>query len=189
MDVFGILTIVSIVLGVVSATLAVAAFIFGWVSFRNTAHMQVEAQAILAKVSEKVEVIVDRTSHQMDKAWEYFTKPLLRHQSQLPELPSEVLSDSAFGKDKDMSVSYNEAAKTIWGLLFFIPSLDRAKVLKWTVDAGGRDKKLDSLLTLYMTSEALAKTLSPVEQSVYAASKELGEAIFRNPRPKIGDVG
>lgn len=67
------LTIVSLVVGVASATLAVAASVFGWVTYRNSTNMQVKAQEILAKVSEKVEVVAEHTTHQIDRAWDYFT--------------------------------------------------------------------------------------------------------------------
>lgn len=72
-----ILVWVSIFLAIISATLAVAAFIFGWVSFRRTSDMHIETQKILAKISEKVESVVDRTSRQIDKAWDYLTRDTL----------------------------------------------------------------------------------------------------------------
>lgn len=64
---------ISIILGVASATLAITAFIFGWASYSNTAKLQNNIQALLAMIREKVEVVVERTTHQIDKAWDYFT--------------------------------------------------------------------------------------------------------------------
>lgn len=183
MDIFSILTIVSIVLGVVSATLAVAAFIFGWISFRNTSHMQMEAQAILAKVSEKVEVIVDRTSHQIDKAWEYFTKPSSRHESKPPELPNELKSGGESSTGPNAILSVDEVATVIWGLLFFIPKGDRVRAIE-TVKPKVRDGNLNSILTLFLKSKPITERLSPVEEHVYMVSKELGEAIFKTPPPQ-----
>jgi hypothetical protein len=80
-----ILMTVSILLAVVSATLAIAAFIFSWVTFRNTSNMQMQAQAILAQVSQKVEVVVERTSQQIDRAWDYFTGAPTATQSKVSE--------------------------------------------------------------------------------------------------------
>jgi len=84
-----LLTTVSILLAVASTTLAIAAFVFSWVSFRNTSQMQMNAQAILAQISQRVEVVVERTSQQMDRAWEYFTSL----PAAPPSLPSEALAE------------------------------------------------------------------------------------------------
>jgi hypothetical protein len=67
------LTMWSIFLAVASTTLAIAAFIFSWASYRNATKMQIKAQEILSQISQKVEVVVERTTHQIDKAWDYFT--------------------------------------------------------------------------------------------------------------------
>lgn len=67
------ITVLTIILSVASITLSVTASIFGWVTYRNSTKMQMEAQNILSQVSQKVEVVVERTSHQMDRAWEFFT--------------------------------------------------------------------------------------------------------------------
>jgi vacuolar-type H+-ATPase subunit I/STV1 len=68
-----LLTLISLIVGIISITLAISAFIFSWVTFRNSSKMQMEAQRILDKISEKVDIVADRTSHQLDKVWEYFT--------------------------------------------------------------------------------------------------------------------
>jgi hypothetical protein len=78
------LTMWSIFLAVASTTLAIGAFIFSWASYRNATAMQIKAQEILSQISQKVEVVVERTTHQIDKAWDYFTG-----------LPSNTLSKSA----------------------------------------------------------------------------------------------
>lgn len=82
-------SIVSFILAIVSATLAIAAFIFSWVSFNNTSKLQIKAQEILSKVSEKVEVVVERTSHQMDKAWDYLTSSQSLTTDQIPKVKDE----------------------------------------------------------------------------------------------------
>ena len=79
-------TIVTFILSIVSATLAIAAFIFSWKSFNKSSELQMEAQNILSKVSEKVDVVVERTSHQIDKAWDYITSsPLSLPIGQIPK--------------------------------------------------------------------------------------------------------
>ena len=176
MDFLSILTIVSLVLGVVSTTLAIAAFIFGWVSFRNSFRMQVDAQSILAKVSEKVEVIIHHTSHQLNKAWDYVTQPTSKNVFQPPELPSDIESRSVNGEHE--TITYDEARKALWGILYFVPRADRRKVIERLKAEIVRDKALDSLLTSFLESKLIAQKLSPIEQHIFAVSKEFGENIF-----------
>lgn len=74
-----ITTVLGIILSVSSITLSLVAIWFAWVSYKNSTDMQMKAQGILEQISQKVELIVDKTSHQIDRAWEYFTntsKPL-----------------------------------------------------------------------------------------------------------------
>ena len=79
-------TIATFILSIVSATLAIAAFFFSWSSFNKSSDLQIKAQEILTKVSEKVDVVVERTSHQMDKAWDYITSsPLPLSTEQIPK--------------------------------------------------------------------------------------------------------
>jgi hypothetical protein len=85
---------VTVLLAVASATLAIASFVFGWVSFRNTAQMQIEIQAILSKLSERVDVVAQRTSGQMDKAWEYFTN--------LPSPPGAPGADELAEREEEL---------------------------------------------------------------------------------------
>lgn len=68
-----ILAWISIILSAVAITLAIVAIVFGWVTFRNANRMQSESSALLSQVSQKVEVISERTSRQLDKAWDYVT--------------------------------------------------------------------------------------------------------------------
>ena len=88
------LTSVTVLLAVASATLAIASFVFSWVSFRNTAQMQIEIQAILSKLSEKVDVVAQRTSGQMDRAWEYFTS--------LPSPPGAPGADALAEREEEL---------------------------------------------------------------------------------------
>ncbi len=67
------LTMWSILLAVASTTLAIAAFIFSWASYKSASNMLIKSQEILAQISQKVEVVVERTTHQIDRAWDYFT--------------------------------------------------------------------------------------------------------------------
>lgn len=48
------LTMWSIFLAVASTTLAIAAFIFSWASYRNATKLQIQAQEILSQISQKV---------------------------------------------------------------------------------------------------------------------------------------
>ncbi len=68
------LSILGIILSISSITLAIVAIWFAWVSYKNSTDMQMKAQSILEQISQKVEVIVDKTSHQIDRAWDYFTQ-------------------------------------------------------------------------------------------------------------------
>jgi hypothetical protein len=68
-----ILAWISIILSAISITLAILAIIFGWITFRNANRMQIESSYLLSQVSQKVEVISERTSRQLDKAWDYVT--------------------------------------------------------------------------------------------------------------------
>ena len=88
-------TIVTFILSIVSSTLAIAAFIFSWKSFNKSSELQMKAQNILSKVSEKVDVVVERTSHQIDKAWDYITS------SPLP-LPTEQIPNEAEDKKEEL---------------------------------------------------------------------------------------
>lgn len=74
------LTVLGITLSVTSITLSIVAMIFAWVSYKNSTQMQMKAQAILEQISQKVEIIVDKTSHQIDKAWDYFTQSIESNQ-------------------------------------------------------------------------------------------------------------
>ncbi|MHB1687911.1 MAG: hypothetical protein ACYCVH_11105 [Ignavibacteriaceae bacterium] len=68
-----LITILTIILSVVSSTLSVVAIIFAWVSYKNSSKMQMDAQAILEKITQKIEVVAQSTANQIDKAWNYFT--------------------------------------------------------------------------------------------------------------------
>lgn len=70
-----LLSFVCIILGLVAATLAIAAFIFSWKSFKSSSKMQMKAQELLTKVAENVSVALAHTSQQTDKAWDFFTSP------------------------------------------------------------------------------------------------------------------
>lgn len=70
------LSILSIILAVSSITLALVAIWFSWVSYKNSTDLQMKAQSILEQISQKVELIVDKTSHQIDRAWDYFTQKI-----------------------------------------------------------------------------------------------------------------
>lgn len=78
-----VLEIVSIILAVASTTLAITAFVFSWVFFRETSKAQRDIHTVLAKVNEKVDVVSERTARQMDKTWELLGK------FAAPPLPSE----------------------------------------------------------------------------------------------------
>jgi len=97
------LTTVTILLAVVSTTFAIASFVFSWVSFRNTSQMQMNAQAILAQISQRVEVVVERTSQQMDKAWEYFTS--------LPPPPPSIASEELAQREEELRAQIIEEAR------------------------------------------------------------------------------
>jgi len=97
------LTSVTVLLAVASATLAIASFVFSWVAFRNTTQMQMDAQAILAQVSQKVEVVVERTSHQIDRAWEYFTA--------LPSQPAAEAAHELAERERELRSQIIEEAR------------------------------------------------------------------------------
>jgi hypothetical protein len=69
-----LVTSIGIILSISSITLSLIAIWFAWVSYKNTTDMQMKAQAILEQVSQKVEVVVNLTSQQVEKAWNYFTQ-------------------------------------------------------------------------------------------------------------------
>lgn len=87
-----VLTFVTILLAVASLTLSIAAVIFSWVTFNNTSKMQMDAHATLAKISERVEVIAQQTSHQMERVLEYFTRtePTSEISKQVAERENEL---------------------------------------------------------------------------------------------------
>ena len=98
-----IITILSIVLSVASTTLSITAIVISWVMYKNSTKMQVDAQTILAQVSQKVDVVVDKTSHQIDRAWDYFT-------GSTPSAPIE--RDDEFAKlGEEIKVKAIEEAK------------------------------------------------------------------------------
>lgn len=80
-----ILTIVSLILGIASVTLAISAFIFGWATFRSTSKVQIEMHDLVSKVSNKVEVLAELSSRQIEKTLDYFTSPVSRDAAQLLE--------------------------------------------------------------------------------------------------------
>jgi hypothetical protein len=79
-----IINLLNIILAVSSITLSIVAIIFSWVAYRNTTKMQVDVQSILEKITQRVEVIVQNTNQQIDKAWNYFTNPDL-HKGKIDE--------------------------------------------------------------------------------------------------------
>lgn len=87
------ITVLTIILSVASITPSIAASIFGWVTYKNSTKMQMDAQSILSQVSQKVEVVVERTSHQMDRAWEFFTgNPLAKKDEETSNKEEELKS-------------------------------------------------------------------------------------------------
>lgn|GEM_PF-6288263 len=63
-------SMLSIIMGGASIALAVVAIYFTHAFYRDGTKTQADAQALLAKVSEKLDVVSERTSGQMDKAFD-----------------------------------------------------------------------------------------------------------------------
>jgi len=61
------------------------------------------AQAILAQISQRVEVVVERTSQQMNKAWEYFTS--------LPPPPPSIASEELAQREEELRAQIIEEAR------------------------------------------------------------------------------
>ncbi len=104
-------TIVTFILSIVSATLAVAAFIFSWKSFNKSSELQTKAQDTLSKVSEKVDVVVERTSHQIDKAWDYITSPPIP--LPIEQIPKETEEKKEKLKEKLLKEARREATEVM----------------------------------------------------------------------------
>lgn len=106
------LTIWSIFLAIASATLAIAAFIFSWASYKSSTQIQIKAQEILAQISQKVDVVVERTTHQIDKAWDYFTG-LPSHT--LSKTTEEISKKEEELKNKIIEETKNEVSEIMKG--------------------------------------------------------------------------
>lgn len=151
------LTMWSIFLAVASTTLAIAAFIFSWVSYRNATKLQIKAQEILSQISQKVEVVVERTTHQMDKAWDYFTaskssEDIFKKEA---ELKRQIIEDarketSEFMKDAGLE------KKTLNDLIEKVQVLV-GKSSERTIQLLGRERIITSLYTIEEELKALAK--------------------------------
>jgi hypothetical protein len=157
------LTMWSIFLAVASTTLAIAAFIFSWVSYRNATKLQINAQEILSQISQKVEVVVDRTTHQMDKAWDYFTA--------LPYTSISKYSEDILKKEDELKTQIIEEArkettelmkdaglqkKTLDDLIEKVQGLV-GKSSERTIQLLGRERIITSLYTIEQELKALAK--------------------------------
>jgi hypothetical protein len=157
------LTMWSIFLAVASTTLAVAAFIFSWVSYRNATKLQIKAQEILSQISQKVEVVVERTTHQMDKAWDYFTA--------LPYISIPRSGEDIFKKEEELKKQIIEEArkettelmkdtglqnKTLIELVEKVEALV-GKSSDRTIKLLGRERILTSLYKIEEELKALAK--------------------------------
>ena len=104
-----ILSILGIILSVTSITLAIVAIWFAWFSYKNSTEMQMKAQSILEQITQKVEVVVDKTSHQMDRAWDYITQ---KGDSRIDE-QEETLFDIDKLKKEVIEETKNETIKII----------------------------------------------------------------------------
>ena len=107
MEPLDLITVVSLLASTASITLAVAAFIFGWRTFVKSSEMQMKAQASLEKISEKAEVIAGQTSGQIEKAWDYFTRP------QLERAPEEIEKLEKQQEDQKKAI-VDEAKKEVF---------------------------------------------------------------------------
>ncbi len=118
------LTISSLVLSIVSITLAIVSAIFAWVSYKNSTAMQMKAQAILEQVSQKVEVIVKLTASQIERAWDY----VMQNRSAIS------------GKDEQINFNVDELSKKI-----LIESKEETE--KLIKDSGIDKAKIDSIVS------------------------------------------
>jgi hypothetical protein len=80
------INLLNIILSVSSATLSITAIVFSWITYRNSTKMQMDAQAILEKITQRVEVVVQSTTNQIDKAWNYITTTNHNSKSEIPEI-------------------------------------------------------------------------------------------------------
>jgi hypothetical protein len=163
------LTMVSIFLSIASTTLAIAAFIFSWVTFKSTSKIQIDAQAILAQISEKVEVVVDKTSHQIDKAWDYFTS---HNSSSLPksiEVANKKLDDL---KNQIIGEARKEITESIKR---FSPEIDKelfkAMIMEEVEKLVGRSTQQTKQL---MEREALILKIAEIQAIVMKIAIERG---------------
>ncbi len=102
-------SILGIILSVSSITLAIVAIWFSWVTYKNSTEMQMKSQSILEQITQKVEVIVDKTSHQVDRAWDYFTQKEVSNINK----KEEVSFDSEKLKKEIVEETKNETIKII----------------------------------------------------------------------------
>ncbi len=96
-----IVTILTIILSVASITLSIVAIILGWVFFKDSSKMQIQAESILAKISEKVEVVVESTSRQLDKTLDHLLSSLGQKSPRLPEKVEQELERNLRQKTKE----------------------------------------------------------------------------------------
>jgi hypothetical protein len=82
--------LLNIILAVSSATLSITAIVFSWITYRNSTKMQMDAQAILEKITQRVEVVVQSTTTQIDKAWNYITNTNHNPKSDIPEVQFDL---------------------------------------------------------------------------------------------------
>jgi len=96
-----IVTILTIILSVASITLSIVAIILGWVFFKASSKMQIQAESILAKISEKVEVVVESTSRQLDKTLDHLLSSFGQRSLRLPEKVEQELESNLRQKIKE----------------------------------------------------------------------------------------
>lgn len=67
------ITLLTIILSVVSITLSITALIYGWIMYRNTSKLQMQANATLEEISKRVQVVVEYSTKLVEKAWDFVT--------------------------------------------------------------------------------------------------------------------
>ncbi len=157
------LTMWSILLAVASTTLAIAAFIFSWASYKSASNLLIKSQEILAQISQKVEVVVERTTHQIDRAWDYFTgvpsASLSKGAEEIAKKEDELKRQIIEEARKETTELMNDAGlqkKTLNELIEKVQGLV-GKSSERTIQLIGRERIITSLYDIEEELKALAK--------------------------------